>query len=233
MTTRAILLATNRSGSTFLNHALDSHPDIGWERGEPLTETRASHDPAGQVDALLSRAGYQVTGCKVSYRYLRDVLGFPALFDLGITRIIHLYRADAVRTTLSATINTMARDGAIDRPYHTTEALPAARITVDPDHFVSECLRYIGNVRSMKQALMEIAIPQCEITYADIVGGEDQSASVVTLAASTRLCDFLGVERDILTARLRRVNPQPIEDIVQNWGALRDVLKPYEGDLYV
>ena len=51
--TRAILIATNRSGSTFLNHALDSHYAIGWERGEPLTELRDHADPVACVHSVL------------------------------------------------------------------------------------------------------------------------------------------------------------------------------------
>lgn len=237
MTTRAILIATNRSGSTFLNHALDSHIDIGWERGEPLTTRRGDPDPVACVDDVLSeKRGYVVVGCKLSYRYLRDVLwafDSDALWKLGIERIIHLYRADAVRTTLSATLCTMAKRGELGHAIHTTEPIPPAHIKVDAAHFASECLRYIGNVRSMKQRLTEVDIPLLTVTYEAVIGGRDQNAQQVMNAVAWELCKFLGVERAPLTARLRRVNPQPAQEIVTNWDAVEAALKPYQGDLHV
>jgi len=232
--TRAILIATNRSGSTFLNHALDSHYAIGWERGEPLTELRDHADPVACVHSVLdAKRGYKVVGCKLSYRYLRDVLTWDGLARLEIDRLIHLYRADAVRTTLSAMINIMARDGKISRPYHTTEPLPPVHITVNVDDFVNECLRYVGNVRSMKQAIMDQDIPTFTMTYADLVNGEGNETNHVFTSVAHGTCLFLGVPYAPLTANLRRVNPQPIDDIVTNWTELAHALAPYEGELYV
>jgi len=234
VTTRAILIATNRSGSTFLNYALDSHPDIGWERGEPLAHLHPDADPSACVDRLLAeKRGYEVVGCKLSYRFIRDRLSLAQLPDISITKLIHLYRADAVRTTLSATINSMARDGLIDRVYHTMQPLPPVQITVDADEFVSECLRYVGNVRDMKQALMGQELPVLTLTYEGMMGGRDRDATQIDAIAANAVCDFLGVSFAPLTAHWRRLNPQPIEEIVTNWGDLQRVLVSYAGDLTV
>ncbi len=92
---RAVIVASTRTGSSWLASLLDSHPDIGFH-GELFNLERASvralADPAGYLDELLQEAtGCRLVGFKLLYHqarleYLNDFLseldeGRSALVD--------------------------------------------------------------------------------------------------------------------------------------------------------
>ena len=119
---RFLMVFTQRGGSTFLAHCLDSHPDIGAERGEPLHEQHIWHGtlqdvpPSALLRLILDRPGYKATVARVTYRHYKLI---DTAYLKRLDGIIHLHRENVVRITFSSWMN---RRGL--RETHTYERLP-------------------------------------------------------------------------------------------------------------
>ena len=226
---RFLLVFTQRGGSTYLAHCLDSHPDIGCERGEPLcrqhiwARTFPKALPEQLLDVALRRPGYRVTVARVTHRAVWDV---PIAYLQSLDGIMHLHRENFVRIIVSAMINTQGW-----RMTHTYERLPLQKFYIDPDKLVSECHRYLGTVRRTRKWLgRKMGVPFLKVGYEGIVGGEGTEASGIPEPTGRRLCEFLGVEYRPLTCDLKRTNPEPLHKLVKNWREVREALldTPFE-----
>lgn len=227
----AIMVSTNRSGSTFLCHALDSHPDIGCIRGEPLNPI---HQWAQMgllrtqiLDIVLRRPGYAVAMCKLSYKQFRWV---PLEYwqqhvDNGL-KVIHLHRENALRVVASAYINTKLHDGEIEHKAHSYAPVRQLSVTIPVDTFETEVFRYIENVERMKQRLLNemYGVPVWDITYADIMGAEGREVAITAGMTGSLLCNYLGVSDRPLHSSLRRINTAPLSELVTNWPTIRERL---------
>lgn len=228
----AILVTTARSGSTFLAHCLDSHPQIGCERGEPFSPTYLWRvglklDTETILSLMLDRPGYDVAMFRVMYRPWRR-LGLAALAQERGASIVHNERENALRVAVSADINTrlLAGDKRLKgHRVHTYEPLPPVHVTVKVSHILNEMLRYRANVAQMKEELAALGLPFLCITYAQIVGGEGNEATALPEDTGRELCEFLGVEYSPMASSLRRVNPRPLCEFVENWDELRRAVK--------
>lgn len=232
--TPAALIATNRSGSTFLLHALDSHPQIGCERSEPLDprgfwvrlgtmEAMKAMSRANLLRFLWRRPGYRVAMFKLSYRQLRWV-GLDVLKEVG-ARLIHLHRENVVRGGISSLINTAAVKGEIAHPIHTFSPVKAASIRVEVGPFIYNSMAHLKKVKAMKKQLGRMGLPVLNLTYEDLVGYEGHETNEVMAATATAICEHLGVEEMPLVSYTRRVNPQPLCEIVENWTELAAALR--------
>lgn len=215
----AVLIATNRSGSTFLLHCLDSHPLIGCERSEPLAPEHAlAALGVGLQERMLlmwARPGYRVAMFKLSYRQLS--WAGHSLIDEIRPRIIHLHRANPLRVIVSSIINTEAAAGRLDHPIHTWSAVSPVNITLFPDDFIARCRRYLGKVTQMCHDLDALDNPVLYLTYEDLVGVEGAEARQLPLPTAQRICQFLEVDYHPMVAYTRRVNRAPLSKIVENW----------------
>lgn len=227
----AALIATNRSGSTFLLNAIDSHPQIGCERSEPL-------DPRGYWAALVEegglsrqallrflwrRPGYRVVMFKLSYRHTQWV-GVDILKEVGAV-LIHLHRENVVRMGISSLINTAAVNGEIKHPIHTFKPVKPVLIRVDVGPFIYDSLAHLKKVEVMKKRLARLGRPLLFLTYEDLVGYEGKEADEVMPGTAETICRHLGVDSMPLVSYTRRVNPQPLSEIVENWTELAAAIR--------
>jgi hypothetical protein len=230
----AALIATNRSGSTFLLHALDSHPQIGCERSEPLNPRgywaalggQEAMSRAGLLHFLWHRPGYQVTMFKLSYRHIRWI-GTDILKEAG-TRLIHLHRENVVRMGISALINTGVVNGELAHPIHTFVQVEPISIRVDVGPFIYNSLAHLKKVAAMKKRLGQLGLPMLSLTYEDLVGYEGAETNEVMAETATAICNHLGVDEMPLVSYTRRLNPQPLCQIVENWAELAAALSQTE-----
>lgn len=220
------LIATNRSGGTFLLNALDSHPQIGCERSEPLNPHGhwASLSLAWEVGRkdllrfLWRRPGYQVSMFKLSYRHVQWV-GVDILKEMG-ARLIHLHRENVLRMGVSALINTAVVNGKIDHPIHTFTSVAPVSIRVTPGPFIYSSIAHLKKVEDMKARLKRLELPILFLTYEDLVGYEGSEPDEVMGKTAEAICKHLSVESMPLVSYTRRVNPQPLGVIVENWAEL-------------
>ena len=229
---KAIIVAVSRGGGTFLCNCLDNHPLIGCEREDPLNfrgpwrrllpEVR----PETILELTLSRPGYRVAMCKLSYRQMRIIS--PEFWHKHDVKMIHLYRENVLRVIISAILNTMAVQGQIKHPNHSFGRVKPFQMEFNVDMVLGECKRYVSNVAAMKEWLRTLGRPLLEITYKDIVGGEGKETVLMPTATADKLCDFLNVPRRILYCELKRVNGYPLSDIVTNWNELKEAIQNSE-----
>ena len=223
----AVLISTSRSGSTFLLNALDSHYQIGCERSEPLNHKTGPWrdveiDRHQLMNALWSRPGYRVSMFKLSYRQA----GWVGLKTIKKRRalIIHLHRENVVRVIASSMINTMAVAGKLNHPTHSFTTPKPVKVAVDVAKFMNECRKYQGKVAGMVRDLDALDMPVKYLTYEDLIGYEGNEVEEVQTKTANSICDFLEVNRFPLFSETKRINPQPLGEIVENWRELRAAL---------
>lgn len=200
-------------------NALDSHPQIGCEREEPLSPASGWQTlgaaPEDLMRVLWQRPGYQVAMFKLSYRQARG-LGWEILQEAGAS-IIHLHRENVLRVIVSSAINTASRRGELEHPAHSFERVQPVRVNLRPEVFISECKRYGQNVRDMLSRLRSLGLPLLELTYEDLVWRDGDEASQVVAETTVKICEFLGVGERPLTSETKRVNPALLGELVENW----------------
>lgn len=223
---RYLCVFTQRGGSTYLAHCLDAHPDIGFERGEPLNPLyiwRQRFPKARDetlLDLVLNRPGYKANIARVNYRHIAEVGGG---YLSRLDGLIHLHRPNVVRIIVSAMINAQGL-----RPAHSYEPAEPVQVELDAKKLIRECNRYVGNVRTRRKWLGRLGVPLLLLTYDEIVGAEGDEATHIPVEAEERICEFLGVKPWPLFCHLKRTNPEPLEEIVSNWSEVKAALDQTE-----
>lgn len=224
---RFLMVFMQRSGSTFLAHCLDSHPDIGAERGEPLypdyiwRQTFPEATSEQLLDLVLRRPGYRVTVARVNYRHVQSVgEGYLS----GLDGYIFLHRENVVRNMISSHINAAGVKAA-----HSFEPQRPVPIVIDPEEFIQGYRRSEQKRAAAWDRLSAVARPGAihATTYEAITGGAVEATGIPQPEADS-LCDFLGVSRAPLSCTLKRINPEPPSVLVTNWPELEAVLRESE-----
>ncbi|RLG78470.1 MAG: hypothetical protein DRO14_00605 [Thermoprotei archaeon] len=222
----AVIIASLRSGGTFLAHCLSNHPHIFCDRGEPLHYRSVwldCLDGITRVDllqALLDQTGYHVSMCKLTYRqaFLDGVWEYLVRAQPAV---IHLRRENYLRQAVSFLLNCKARAGHITLPQHTFRAVTMReRVSLAPRSIIRAIEELREQDEFAKTKLAEFS-QLLELTYEDIAWSGHGEATGIPWDVSSRICDFLGVPQAMLHCHLRRVNPQPLPEIIENWGAVR------------
>ena len=218
-----LIVFTQRGGSAFLAHCLDSHVEIGCERGEPLLKAHPwlqafpQAPPEEILAMLLDRPGYPVTVARISYRQLREV---SAGFIEGLDGVIHLHRHNAVRILVSAEINTQC----LKVPHTYNTHLQPAQVEMDPQKLMADIAKYINYVGGTREELHNLDVPLLLLRYDEIVGGEGQEAFEIPRERGKDICKFLGVDYSPLHCWLKRTNPEPLSRIISNWPEIKAAL---------
>lgn len=224
---KAVLISTSRSGSTFLLNCLDSHPQIGCERSEPLSPSSAWADL--KVDrhelmrVLWRRAGYRVAMFKLSYRQLKWV-GTDILQTEGVS-IIHLHRRNALRVIVSSAINTAAVAGEIDHPTHSFAPVTPVGIRLEPAEVVAALEKYRKDTKIVTKRIRSLGLPFLLLTYDDLVGRDGREVSHLPKETNDLITHFLGVAPTRMFSETKRINPHPLSEIVENWSEVRRAIE--------
>ena len=221
-----LIVFTQRSGSTFLAHCLDSHVNIGCDRGEPvnplhpLSRLFPYATPTEKVMAILNRQGYQVNIARVNYRHIKNV---EPSYIRSLDGVIHLTRENVLRNIVSAYISTMGRK--VNHAYHEQ---PAQKFNFQAETVKIECERYVDNVAKMIEYLVALNSNILHLTYEQITGNKE--TVLLESEATDKIVKFLGVMRMALCTDLMRTNPQPLKEIIRNYGEICQILKdtPFE-----
>jgi LPS sulfotransferase NodH len=221
--TRAVIFAQGRTGSTLLEGLLCSTGHFS-ENGEilnchtreiwaPLSFTLGEAKRRGPANFLFHVKIYQLTRDR---RRPIDVACFLRGLHHRGWRIIYLHRSDVARHVLS-TFVAGARGS-----YHKLEADDRRlRFAVDPDAFERI---YLERRAFRDQELAALAgLPHFDVNYeSDLESAEGHQPLV------DRLLDWLGLERRPASARTRRINVYPPEELVENYRELVDRLRARE-----
>ena len=221
----AVIIASVRSGGTFLAHCLSNHPQIFCDRGESLHyrslwHTHVTTNRPELLFCLTHMQGYQVSMCKLIYQ--QALLGevWPHIAELE--HVIWLRRENTIRQAVSHVLNQAARQGNIKRPQHTFDRVESICVELAPERVLRVARGLLEQDRRARKRLKPLA--PLALTYEQIIG----PASTLTDETTRRICEFLGVRYVPLGCELTRINPQPLAEMIENWDAVRRAIEASE-----
>jgi hypothetical protein len=214
-----VILATQRSGSILLTEMLDSHPDLyclGEKGGE------ANRYFLQFMKGLPSHIGFNLKYSQLDRQNMPTKIAQKVDFEhlAQSFRIVHLVRLDIHRLAVSNVINMHRR-----APAHTYRTLDHPPFALDPGQ-VETRLRFIGHkVLHWAQELARLDPPVLMVAYEDLTegGGEIQK---MPAGVAQRLTEYLEVDEQPLTTRMRKVNVDP-ETYITNWDDIRGLCKGF------
>jgi LPS sulfotransferase NodH len=223
----AVIIASVRSGGTFLAHCLSNHPQIFCDRGESLHyrsmwHTHLTTNRAELIYCLTHMQGYRVSMCKLTYQqaFLSEVWQYVA----ELAHVVWLRRENTIRQAVSVILNQMARRGKIERPQHTFGRVEPICVELEPKWVLKTARALLERDRKAKGRLEGLNL--LALTYEEIVG----PASTLADGAARRICEFLGVRYiPTLACELTRINPQPLAEMIANWD---DVCRAIEASAF-
>jgi len=220
---RYIVLSRSRAGSNLLVSFLNSHPGILAE-GEILGAL-GSRDCRDVLAKAWARQPHYIRakGFKIFYYHPIDDDSngvWDELRKIEDLHVIHLKRRNALRTITSRRI---AR---LQDIWQRSSDEPDAGRKKAVEISVSDAKERFLRIRAQEQGGDEMfeAHPLVRIYYEDLVADPEGTFGAVT--------DFLGVERSRPTTRLRKQNPESLQDLVTNYEELRSAFQGTEWETF-
>jgi len=214
-----IIVAGVRTGGTILTHALDSHPLIHCARGEPWHKhskwRQVGLERPQIIKLLLRQTGYMASGFKIQAIQLPD-LEVLELLKAYQPYIILLSRENILRQAISFSINNQVRRGLTKFvPQHSFEPVPNHSIRLDEDEVLKRCNELSETASIAEELIEDSGLRYISLTYEQLIAGKSEISKLPTMIAR-QLCLYLGVPIMSLPIFLKRVNWQPLEEIVRN-----------------
>jgi len=247
--TQAIILTTQRTGSTFLVTCLESHPE-GCCLGELLAGSRLFHVPeflfrfryGTKVYRFLRSGAWHPT--RMMRRYLdegrlgsmnlglRPVMAFKAMYnqiqppwtkkflvERKDLRILHLRRNNLLKNYVSSQLLTVKRDNAW-KP-HTTTAVAAVSMPISVTGALDYMRRSIAEFEAHEIAFKDH--PRLTLNYETMIDGPGLRADV-----ARDVCRFLGISEQPMQSKLVKMNPERLQDMVSNYDELASAIAKTE-----
>jgi LPS sulfotransferase NodH len=249
--TKFVVLSTQRSGSTWVVDMLNSHPRVvayselfmhggegrptwGTEQDLLYWQTFIAEKGGGRLArqywlwhylgrAFAARPGIDAVGFKLMYSQLTRISKplMPALW-VKRARIIHLIRRNALDVVLSKEAGEArrgvlhARDG---------QAVESVRVRLSTEDLLKRMTAHDRAVAGARVRFKRVGVPYQEVVYEDLVQDEQ--------AEFDALFRFLEVEPQPVSSSLQKVNPTAHEELIENYGEVRDALAdtPFAGQL--
>jgi hypothetical protein len=230
---RAIILTTQRTGSTFLVGCLASHPRIHsvtellvgaqleppaiFRRSRVMTKASRFVMGGGWLPTRAMRRFYEsgdrpVSVFKAMYNQVSNRPTLDWLVRNEDIRVLHLRRGNLLKMHVSRLLMPRKRN-AIWEP-HTTEPLPAVTVRVDPAAAVEQMRRYRDQYRHFDSVFARH--PRLPLVYEELIEGQRLRPS-----EGARICGFLGVEDRPMRSGFVKMNPESLAAMVTNYDELR------------
>lgn len=237
---RFVILATQRTGSTWLTDMLDSHPAISSyeELFLPADEDRRSWGPAHQEffdnyyqghvkhqwpltrlfwalkyleDLYAPRPGTDAVGMKLMYSQLKQRPWLLAYMVLRRVRIVHLVRSNLLDVILSG-VTAKARS-----QYHAlaSDVVAPSTVTLPANDLVSELESLQRSVDRIRVLLKLLPAASIEVSYEELTRND---------AAFRPVFGLLGVEPRRLSSRFAKLNREPKAELIANYAEVQRAL---------
>lgn len=235
--TRAVLLTTQRTGSTFLAECLGSHPEVHCAgellNGQPDSPIPPPRGPfryvvkaarIARTGAWLPnyrlerfyRAGSSPVRCfKAMYNQLARPFALRYLLDHPEIRVIHLRRENLLGMHVSLLLMQKRRE------LQATQPVAPLRIHVDADRAITAMRK--AESRYLHFDRLFQGHPLLSLTYESLFDGSRLKAET-----ARQICDFLGVSRKPMQSRIIKLNPRSLRNIVTNYDELAEALSNSE-----
>jgi len=238
--TRFIVLATQRTGSTWLMDNLNSHPGIAAY--EELFLARDAHAGtwAGEdreffyayyarrarrrwpfarvlwslryLEDLYSSSSTEAVGLKLMYGQLRAYPWLLAYMPLRRVRVVHLVRTNLLDVILSR------KTAEARRQYHAhaSDSVDHVAVHLQSDQLVPQLESLQQSVDTIRRLLRLLPSPTLEVSYEQLMVGE---------AALDKVLHFLNVTRKPLSSRLAKLNRAAKPSLIANYPEVEHVLR--------
>jgi LPS sulfotransferase NodH len=240
--TKFVVLSTQRSGSTWVVDMLNSHPRVvayselfmhggegrpkwGTEQDLLYWQTFIAEKGGGRLArqywlwhylgrAFAARPGIDAVGFKLMYSQLTRISKplMPALW-VKRARIIHLIRRNALDVVLSKEAGE-ARPGVLHA--RDGQAVESVRVRLSTEDLLERMTAHDRAVAGARVRFKRVGVPYQEVVYEDLVQDEQ--------AGFDALFRFLEVEPQRVSSSLQKVNPTAHEELIENYGEVRDAL---------
>lgn len=233
----AVILTTQRTGSTFLVECLRSHPEI-FVSGEilngmpdrPGPSYRGPFKQVVKVANMIRRGAWyppfrlgrfysgqdgKVRIFKAMYNQLARPFALSFLQGVEGLRVIHLSRHNLLKVHVSTLLMPKRRQLQAVAP---TEPV---WIRVDPNKAIARMRQARASFQKFDDAFARKA--RLHIHYEDLVDGPRLQP-----ATGERICEFLGVSQLPMRSRLIKMNPESLRDMVTNYDELADAISKTE-----
>jgi len=240
--TRFVVLSTQRSGSTWVVDMLTSHPRVvayselfmhggegtprwGQEKDLPYWQTFARDKSGGRAtrpywlwrylgEAFRERPDVDAIGFKLMYSQLTRISKplMPSLW-LKRVRIIHLIRRNGLDVVLSKEAGA-ARGGKLHA--RAGDDVERVRIRLQTNDLLRRMTLHERAIEGARVRFKRVGLPYREVVYEDLAEEEGGFAS---------LFEFLDVEPAPVSSSLQKVNPTVHEELIENYGEVRDALE--------
>jgi hypothetical protein len=237
---RAIILTTQRTGSTFLVGCLRSHPQINCitellvgAHLEPPALVRSSRTwtkaarflmaggwyPTRAMRRFYSSSDKPVSIFKTMYNQISNPLTQGYLTRNKDIHVLHLRRHNLLKMHVSQLLMPKKRN-AIWEP-HTTEPLPPVSIHVDP----AAALEQMRKARLTYQHFEDVFADhrRLPVVYEDMIENQRLRPS-----EGRRICEFFGIEAHPMQSSFIKLNPESLQLMVTNYDELAEVISGTE-----
>jgi LPS sulfotransferase NodH len=235
---KAIIITSQRSGSNFLRHCLESHPAIKCE-GELLISgtvttpkiledfrwpakvyrymVAGAWNPVKILETFLLRNDAEVVAFKAMYNHVKNPKVLDFLRKHKEIRIIHLKRENLLKQYVSKMLLGKKREQRRWQP-HSTKKLPPVSIKIKPKAAIRAMEKVQEQHDFFKSFLEEH--PRIDLIYENMIEGQCLSDD-----ASKSVCQILDIENRKMCCNFVKVNPDKIQLIVDNYDELVDALQ--------
>jgi LPS sulfotransferase NodH len=238
-----IVLTTQRSGATFFIKCLSSHPQIACRHETIFSQNcrfkYLSFDRPGSfyhqyrtssksrqfahwfrrnqlihacLDDYLHAQPHdvQALGFKVSYNHIEKYPDIVTWIEEHDTRVIHLVRNNILKTVLSLETSKLRK------LHHSTEKVKPVQVHLKPWKLLRNLKRRARIIEKYRAAFTNN--PRLELSYESLVANQD--------AEMRRVLQFLDVDTFMsLDTDLVKINPDSLEDIIENYDQVAQALK--------
>ncbi|TAK55108.1 MAG: hypothetical protein EPO25_04940 [Gammaproteobacteria bacterium] len=234
---RAIILTTQRTGSTFLVDCLGSHPQIhcaseilAGAADEPIDKgpgrfrklarwrdfvTSGALRPGHRMGRFYAGGATKVRVFKVMYNHLANPFALRWLQQNEDVRILHLRRYNLLKLYISKLLMPMRSRVQVFAP------VAAVRTRVDPARAIASMRKTVQLYDRFDQLFeRHRRLPLC---YEDLFDGQFLRTETAAL-----VCEFLEVERLPMKSRIVKLNPESIRDMIVNYDELAAVISRTE-----
>jgi hypothetical protein len=234
---RAVILTTQRTGSTSLVESLRSHPEIECAGeiliGMPDTPrpqyrgrfkevakvarifTSGAWRPARRMERFYAGGKARVRVFKVMYNQLAHPIALKYLRDNRDIRILHLRRENLLKAYVSR-ILMRKRDRV-----QTTTPVDAIRIRVQSQEAIADMCR--ARARYERFEALFTRHSRLSLSYETLFDGQRLAED-----SARSICDFLDVARRDMTSRLIKLNPESLREMILNYDELAAALSRTE-----
>lgn len=234
---RAIILTTQRSGSTFLVSCLRSHPEVECAgeilNGQPDDPRPGYRGPFRQVvkavrilrtgawradrfmDAYFRRGTAKVRCFKAMYNQIARPFASRFLIENEDIRVIHLRRHNLLKVHVSTLLMNKRKQLQATAPTETVW------IDVNPQRAIASMRKARERYESYDRAFERH--PRLQVSYENLIDNNG-----ITEDTRSRICDFLGIAQLPMMSPLVKLNPDSLRDMVTNYDELADAISRTE-----